>query len=143
MPSITGSFDGRVTRQDAMPVGDRPNHEVSLAEVAGTQQSVDPMWNNAKITYWGVTDIVDGKGQQRGYYHNTHGDKGHEWGTFEARVNAAGGTMTAEGTWKITGGDGQYLGATGNGTFKTAMKSETEIGCTWEGAYELARVQAG
>jgi hypothetical protein len=71
-----------------------------------------------------------------------HGDKGHEWGTFEARVNAAGGTMTAEGTWKITGGDGQYLGATGNGTFKTAMKSETEIGCTWEGAYELARVQA-
>jgi hypothetical protein len=126
-----------------MPVGDRPNHEVSLAEVAGTQQSADPMWNNAKITYWGVTDIVDGKGSQRGYYHNTHGDKGHEWGTFEARVNVAGGKITVEGTWKITGGDGQYLGATGNGTFKTAMKSETEIDCTWEGAYELARAQAG
>lgn len=142
MPSITGSFSGKITKQMAMPLGDRPNHEMSLAEVAGTQQSADPMWNNAKITYWGVTDVADGKGTQHGYYFNVHDDKGREWGTFEGRVSAVGGKMTVEGTWKISGGDGQYLGASGTGTFKTTLKSETEIECAWEGAYELARAQA-
>jgi hypothetical protein len=41
----------------------------------GTQKSADPLWNNSKITYWGVTDLLDGKGSQRGYYNNIHADK--------------------------------------------------------------------
>jgi hypothetical protein len=32
-------------------------------------------WNNSKTTYWGVTDLLDGKGSQRGYYNNIHADK--------------------------------------------------------------------
>jgi hypothetical protein len=142
MPSLTGSFSGKITRQMAMPLGVRPNHEMSLAEVAGTQQSADRMWNSAKIAYWGVTDVTEGKGTQRGSYFNVHADKGRERGTFEGRVSAVGGKMTVEGTWKITGGDGQYQGASGTGTFKTTLKSETEMECAREGAYELARAQA-
>src|SRR3989442_4501720 len=77
---------------------------------------------------------------QTGYFNNLHPDGGRDCGTFEG---TAGGTMTVEGTFKFTGGDGQYRGITGGGTFKTVAKSETEIEATWNGAYELAKAQAG
>jgi hypothetical protein len=143
MPSITGSFSGNITKHSAMPLTDQPNHEMSIAEVTGTQQSADPLWNNASITYWGVTELLDGEGTQRGYYNNVHGDKGRDWGTFEGKVSTAGGGMTVEGTWNFAGGDGEFRGITGGGTFKTVAKSETEAEATWDGAYELARAQAG
>jgi len=141
MPSITGSFSGRITKQSALPLTDQPNHDLSIGEVSGTQRSPDPLWNNANITYWGVTDLLDGEGSQRGYYNNVHADNGRDWGTFEGKVTSAGGTMTVEGTWKFAGGDGEYRGITGGGKFKTVMKSETELEATWEGNYELARAQ--
>jgi hypothetical protein len=51
--------------------------------------------------------------------------------------------MTVEGTFQFMGGDGQYRGITGGGTFKTVAKSETELEATWNAAYELAKAQAG
>jgi hypothetical protein len=124
-----------------MPLTDQPNHELSIAEVSGTQKSADPLWNNANITYWGVTDLRDGQGSQRGYYNNVHADKGRDWGTFEGKVTTEGGAMTVEGTWKFAGGDGDYTGIIGGGKFKTVMKSETELEASWEGNYELAKAQ--
>lgn len=141
MPSITGSFSGKITKQSAMELTDQPHHEMSIAEVNGTQKSPDPLWNNASITYWGVTELLDGKGSQRGYYNNVHADKGRDWGTFEGQVSTAGGAMIVAGTWKFAGGDGQYRGITGGGTFRTVAKSETEVEATWDGNYELARAQ--
>ncbi len=142
MPSITGSFSGKITKQFAMPLTDQPNHEMSIVEVSGTQKSPDPLWNNSKVVYWGITDLLDGKGSQRGYYNNVHPDKGRDWGTFEGKVTTAGGGVTVEGAFKFTGGDGQYLGVKGGGKFNTVLKSETDLECTWEGNYELARAQA-
>jgi hypothetical protein len=124
-----------------MRLSDLPNHEMSIAEVSGTQKSADPLWNEASITYWGVTELLDGEGSQRGYYSNVHGDKGRDWGTFEGKVTTAGGGMTVEGSWKFAGGDGEFRGITGGGKFKTTMKSATEIEATWDGAYELAKAQ--
>jgi len=141
MPSITGSFSGKITKQSSLPLTDQPNHEMSIAEVSGTQRSPDPLWNNSNITYWGVTDLLNGKGSQRGYFNNVHPDEGRDWGTFEGQVTATGGAMTVEGTFKFTGGDGQYRGITGGGKFKTVMKSETELEASWEGNYELAKAQ--
>lgn len=141
MPSITGSFSGKITKQSALPLADQPNHDLSIAEVSGTQQSPDALWNNSKITYWGVSDLLSGKGSQRGYFNNVHPDGGRDCGTFEGEVTATGASMTVEGTFKFTGGDGQYRGISGDGTFKTVMKSETELEATWEGKYELARAQ--
>ena len=141
MPSITGSFSGKITKHSPMSLADQPNHELSIGEVNGTQKSEDPLWNDANITYWAITDLLDGQGSQRGYYNNVHGDKGHEWGTFEGKVT--GGGMTVEGTWKIAGGDGEFRGVSGSGNFRTAMKSETEIEATWDGNYELAKAQSG
>ncbi|HKR61981.1 MAG TPA: hypothetical protein VJS64_20000 [Pyrinomonadaceae bacterium] len=137
MPFITGSFSGKITQQSALPLADQPNHNLSIGEVTGTQKSADPLWNDANITYWAITDLIADQGSQRGYYHNVHGDKGNEWGTFEGKV---AGT-TVEGTWKITAGDGEFRGVTGSGNFKTVMKSDTDIDATWDGNYELAKTQ--
>jgi hypothetical protein len=62
---------------------DQHNHEISIVEVSGTQKSADLLWDNSKITYCGVTDLLDGKGLQHGYYNNVHADKGRDRGTFE------------------------------------------------------------
>ena len=143
MSSITGSFSGKITKYFAFPLNDQSNHEMSIAEVSGTQRSEDPLWNNSAITYWGVTDVLDGKGKQRGYFNNVHPDGGRDFGTFEGRVTATGGGMTVEGTFTFTGGDGEYRGITGGGTFKTVSKSETDVEATWQGNYELAKAQSG
>lgn len=140
MTSITGSFSGTVTKHSVHVVDDVPNHEMSIAEVSGVQKSPDPLWNDANITYWGVTDLLDGEGTQRGYYNNIHGAKGREWGTFEGKVTAGG--MAVEGTWKITDGDGEFRGASGNGTFKIVAKSASELEASWAGSYELVQAQA-
>lgn len=143
MPSISGSFSGNITHQSALDVTDQPNHLVAIAEVNGVQSSPDPLWNDSKIAYWGINDLVNGEGTQTGYFNNLHPDGGRDFGTFAGKVSNAGGTMTVEGTFTFSGGDGQYRGITGGGTFKTAAKSETEVEATWQGSYELAKAQAG
>ena len=142
MPSITGSFSATITKQNGMPLADHPNHELTLVEVSGTQESPDPLWNHSQVTYWAVTDVQDGKGTQTGYYNNVHGDRGRDWGTFEGKVTVQGGKMTVEGTYKFAGGEGDYRGVTGSGKFKTVLASETEIHCAWDGRYTLAKAKA-
>ena len=142
MPSISGSFSGKITQQFGLPLNDQSNHMIGIAEVSGTQNSPDPLWDNAKITYWGINDLVNGEGSQTGYFTTVHPDGGRDIGTFVGNVSAASGAMTVEGTFKFTGGDGQYRGISGGGTFKTVAKSETEIEATWNGTYELAKAQA-
>jgi hypothetical protein len=143
MPSISGSFSGKVTQQFGLPLNDQSNHLLAIAEVNGIQKSPDPLWNDSKISYWGINDLLNGEGSQTGYFNNVHPDGGRDFGTFEGKVSGSGGTMTVEGTFKFTGGDGQYRGLTGGGTFKTVTKSETEVEATWNGAYELAKAQTG
>jgi hypothetical protein len=43
MPSITGTFSGKITKQSEMPLADQHNHEISIAKVSGTQKSADPL----------------------------------------------------------------------------------------------------
>ena len=143
MPSIAGSFSGKITQQFGLPLNDQSNHLLAIAEVNGTQNSPDPLWNNSRITYWGINDLLNGEGSQTGYFNNLHPDGGRDFGTFEGKVSAAGTTMTVEGTFKFTGGDGEYRGITGGGTFKTVSKSENEVEATWNGAYQLAKAQVG
>ena len=142
MNHITGSFSGKITQQSTLTPTDQPNHVMNIAEVHGTQKSSDPLWDSSKIAYWGITDLLNGKGTQHGYYDNNHSGSGRDWGTFEARVTNVGGGMIVEGTFKFTGGDGKYRGITGGGKFKSVMKSETELECTWDGKYELAKSKA-
>src|SRR3989442_5049668 len=143
MPSISGSFSGKITQQFGLPLNDQSDHLLAIAEVNGTQKSSDPLWNDSKISYWGVNDLLNGEGTQTGYFNNLHPDGGRDFGTFEGKVSAAGGTMTVEGTFEFTGGDGHYRGSTGSGTFKTVAKSETDIETTGKGGYQMGKTPAG
>ena len=59
-----------------------------------------------------------------------------------AVVIVEGEKITVEGTYKFAGGDGQYRNVTGSGKFKTVLSSATEVDCTWEGKYTLAKAHA-
>lgn len=142
MNHMTGSFTGKITQQSTLTLTDQPNHLINIAEVHGTQKSSESLWNNSEIAYWGITDLLNGKGRQHGYFGDNHPGTGRDWGTFEGRVTTVDGGMIVEGTFKFTGGDGKFHGITGSGRFKSVTKSETEVECTWDGDYALAKSQA-
>ena len=56
MPSISGSFTGKITQQFGLTLNDQSNHLLAIAEDNGTQKSPDPVWDNSKISNWGVND---------------------------------------------------------------------------------------
>jgi hypothetical protein len=138
MPDISGSFTAHITAETTLFPEDQPNHQVQLAEIHAIQRSPDPSWNNARLTYCGVTDLVSGNGTQHGYYVNEHSDESSDRGSFEGRVTTTGGQTTIEGTFTITSGVGKLKGIHGSGTFKGRQVSPTEIEMTWTGAYEIA-----
>ena len=142
MPNMTGSFSGNASVQTSISLPDRPTHALNLAEIRGLQKCSDEKWNNASITYWGFTDIIEGKGTQRGYFVNSHGGEDRDWGTFEGKVATISGQITVEGTWQFTGGSGKFSGLAGNGTFKTRLTSPTDVEASWQGTYELAGAKA-
>jgi hypothetical protein len=123
-------------------VPDHPGHDLSLAEIGGTQKSSDANWNNATIHYWGITDLIEGQGTQRGYFVNSRGGDDRDWGTFEGKLATSGGQITVEGTYQNTGGSGKFKGLSGKGTFKTKMTSPKDVEATWQGTYELSAAKA-
>ena len=142
MSDISGSFSAHVTSETTLFPEDQPNHQVQLAEIQATQKSPDPSWNNARLTYCGVTDLVSGNGKQQGYFVNEHADGDSDRGSFEGKVTTAGGQTTIEGTFTFTSGTGMLKGIRGNGTFKGRQVSPTEIEMSWSGAYEIAATAA-
>jgi hypothetical protein len=138
MPKISGSFSAYVSAETTLFPEDQPNHQVQLAEVHATQRSDDLSWNNGRLTYCGVTDLVSGTGTQQGYFVNEHTDGDRDCGTFEGRIATASGQATIEGTFTFTNGTGKLKGIRGNGTFKGRQVSPTEIEMSWTGAYEVA-----
>lgn len=137
MPAFSGTFSGKITKNTDMALTDNPNHMMNLAEVQGTQKSADEKWNDATVTYWGVTDLLGELGTQKGYYVNAHKGGDREFGTFEGKVTVKGSEHIVEGTWMITDGTGLFKGAKGSGKFKTRMASPASVECSWEGSYEL------
>jgi hypothetical protein len=142
MPDISGSFSGKAGVQTAVSLTDTPGHEIQVAEIRGSQRSTDENWNGAGLTYWGVADIVNGNGIQKGYYVNERADGDRDCGTFEGKVTTAQGQTTIEGTWQTVTGTGKFTGVKAGGTYKGRMTSPTDIEMTWDGHYELAASKA-
>jgi hypothetical protein len=138
MTETSGSFTGRTRVLNALSLADVAEHELQTVEVVGSHSSPDEKWNNARVTYWGVSDLIAGNGSQRGYYVNEHPDGGREHGTFEGRVTTSQGGTTIEGMWRATDGTGMYAGMKGQGTFTVRLTSPTQGECSWQGRYELA-----
>jgi hypothetical protein len=80
MVTFSGSFAGNARPQTIIGLSDVPNHALNLDEVSGPQHSIDPQWNDARVTYWDVADLVAGSGPQRGYFLNEHADGDQDYG---------------------------------------------------------------
>ena len=142
MAKVSGTFSGKVTVQSAVALADAENHALSLVEVAGLQKSSDPLYNDAKITYWGTADLVAGSGPQQGYWVNDHTDGDRDWGTFEGKLTTSGQQVTMEGTYKHTGGTGKFKGMSGGGNYKGHFPSAVDVVNNWEGEYQLVSARA-
>jgi hypothetical protein len=143
MPTVSGRFSGLVDIQQALTVGDRDAHVMMVARVRGSQQSPDPLWNEAVIVYTAVLDLVAGAGDQRGYFVNTHADGDRDWGTFTGTVTTVGAGLQCDGTWETVAGSGRYEGVTGKGTFRMRITSRDTVEASWDGAYALGVAAAG
>ena len=137
MPAFSGTFSGNIEAQASLTVADESNHEMLLAQVKGPQQSSDPRWNGATITYSAVLDLANGKGMQRGHFVNAHADGNRSFGSFEGPVAPVGGELRCEGAWTATGGTGPYAGMSGGGKFSMRMTSPKTVETSWDGHYEL------
>jgi hypothetical protein len=138
MPNFSGSFSGRATLQTTISLHDIPNHEMNMVGITGLQKTTDDNWKDAKITYWGSADLVEGSGPQRGYFVDEHPGGDRDFGTFEGKITTASGQVSIEGTWKYAGGTGKFKGLTGGGTYKGRMTSPVEVENSWKGTYQLA-----
>jgi hypothetical protein len=138
MTKFSGSFSGSARVLTVMSLSDIPDHELQMTEIAGSHSSTDEKWKDARVTYWGISDVTAGQGTQRGYFVNEHPDGTRDQGTFEARLTTRGTESTLEGTWSFTDGTGRFAGIKGGGTFKSRLTAPTQVQCTWEGSYELA-----
>lgn len=132
---------GKPTSQQALNVGDQPNHVMAIAqsncpwpkplEIAGLQvkESISTEFTDTR----GATSRV------RGYDVGTmtNGDKYHV--RYEGTATLKNGVpQTGGGTWRLFGGTGKLKGIKGRGTFKCTY-AETGSTCEIEGEYELAK----
>ena len=117
MNEFSGSFTGHARALNVLSLTDVPGHELQTVEIAGPQSSTDEKWNTARVTYWGVADVVAGNGSQRGYFLNEHPDGSRNWGTFDGKITTSDNKTTVEGVWQFSDGTGLFAGIKGQGTF--------------------------
>jgi hypothetical protein len=138
MTEFSGTCSSKLQSQTIASVPGSSDHQMGLAVMLGQQKTAEQKWNDAKLTYVGVTDIVDGKGEQSGHFHNLHTNGDTSFGTFGAQVSTgADAAMTVEGEWRFTGGTGSLSKLKGSGIFKAKMTSLTDSEMTWSGSYEI------
>jgi len=138
MTNMSGNFKGRSTMQTVFCLHDTADHDMSLMEIRGFHTSSDENWNQAKLTYWGTADLIQGSGPEHGYFVEDHPNGDRTWGTYECNLSTVNGHLTSEGTFRYTQGTGRYAGISGNGKFKGRMTSPTDVEISWEGSYQLA-----
>ena len=147
LPTVAGaqtktsgtSVCGKPDQQQALEVGDRTGHSLSISqgkctwtkpmEIAGTQTKED------LVTF--SDDVRGSQARGFGYVVGTmvNGDK------FFVRIQGStvlkdGAPQSAEGKWNFTGGTGKLKGIKGGGTYKGTAGAE---GVTYEveGEYQL------
>ncbi len=137
MTKFSGSFTGKISWQASVTIPVPGNHNLGVLETRGPQTSADPQWNDAAISYYGMADLTDGSGPQKGYFHNVRADGEQDWGSFEGKVTTSGEEVTLEGSWQFIGGTGKFQSISGSGTYKGRMTSPTDMATDWTGEYQL------
>jgi len=137
MPAITGTFSGVIMTQSAIAIPEQPLHALVIAAVSGHHTAPDTPWDDAKLVYCGMGDLIAGNGMQSGYFHNEHTNGDTTSGTFEATVAMSGLESKVEGVWNLVSGTGKFSGITGGGKFQARSTTPVTVEMTWEGEYAL------
>lgn len=141
MPSFSGTFFGTVMMQTALGVPDTPLHALVMAQISGKQKSADPNWDGAKLTYWGMGDLLSGVGKQSGYFLNEHPNGDTTFGNFEGDITVGGERNAMEtridGTWNLKSGTGHFQRIIGGGKFTARSTNPITVEMEWSGEYTL------
>ena len=139
---ISGSEQcGKPDPQHVLPVGDRPDHSVSLQQLKCTWTK--PMEIEGAKSKDGVgteTSDIQGTAVRTRGYHVTTMDSGDKFfasyqGTSTLKENSQ---TDVKGTWMFTGGTGKLKGLKGKGTFTCTPSSDGFV-CEIEGEYQPAK----
>jgi hypothetical protein len=132
---------GKPDPQHVIPVGDRPDHMLGVAQIKCTYTK--PMEIGGDKSKDGLStetsDINGNASRARGVHVATmeSGDKFFVW--YQAAATSKEGTVTdLKGNWAFNGGTGKLRGIKGKGTF-TCAPSGDGLSCDVEGEYQLAK----
>jgi hypothetical protein len=132
---------GQPSDRTAVYPGDDPNHELVLYTRRDTTTSSDPDWNETEVMIYGQDDqVVPGTGTHRGYSRRLF-KNGEIYGSFEGMHKITfkedgSRETTWEGTWKVTGGTGEFKNIKGSGTYRGKAASREGASTEWEGEVE-------
>ena len=140
---ISGTLQcGKPDQQQAIAVGDRPNHSFAISqtkctwtksfEIAGVQskEHVDTGFNEVSGNR--------SRGQSYVVATMTNGDK--YYGRTQSSATLKDGVLeSGEGTWSFAGGTGKLKGLKGKGTFKGKGAPDGTMTVEVEGEYELPK----
>lgn len=127
---------GKPDPQQMVPVGDRPDHNLGVAQSKCTWTK--PLEIGGDKSKDGVsTATLDASGdteRTRGFHVATmeSGDKFFAW------YQGSGTAKEVKGNWGFTGGSGKLKGIKGKGTYTCTASSDGNV-CEIEGEYELAK----
>ena len=139
---VTGTAQcGKPDPQQVLPVGDRPDHMLGIAQIKCTYTK--PMEIGGDKSKDGVStetsDISGNTSRPRGFHVVTmeSGDKVFfsYQGTATTKDNAL---VELKGNWGMNGGSGKMKGIKGKGTF-TCKPEGDGLSCDVEGEYQLAK----
>src|SRR5256885_10700736 len=124
-----------------LPVGDRPNHAISLQQLKCTwSKPMEIEGVKAKEGVGTETNDINGNfSRTRGFHVATMESGDKFFASYQGSGSSKGGTpVDAKGTWIFAGGTGKLKGIKGKGTF-TCTPSGDGFSCEIEGEYQLAK----
>jgi hypothetical protein len=137
MTQVSGTTAGAIVMQFAKVMPDDPAHTLAMIEVSGVHESDDGHWAGAKLTYWGMADLLAGTGLQTGYFSNQHINGDTTFGSFDGNVTTVGFASRFIGKWQLVKGTGRFEGVSGGGSFEAQSNGPTSMQMTWTGEYTL------
>ena len=133
---------GKADPQQALPVGDRSDHMLGIAQIKCTY-TTKPMEIGADKSKEGVatetSDISGNTSHSRGFYVVTMESGDKVFFSYHGTATTKDGALVElKGDWGINGGSGKMKGIKGKGTF-TCTPSGDGSSCEVEGEYQLPK----